>query len=364
MAATERLRGVGPRPVAEFEEAAALPPGEDRLTALRDAAVAFRRRFGAAGTVRAVRTLPLVAAPVPTAFAFQGAARGISPWAWLEHRALVVQFEGPEGESRTLVWHPVLAEAVAAAPFHARVARWRAGRALGPVRRLGLRAGLASIGIRAEDVDYLACADLDLHDPRRLLGSEVPAPGESEPPAGLFPAARLLLPRAELSVAAAPHPTRSAWAVPGALDGVPPDRLELVEGDVELGAGVALLGTPGGAGPQALCLNTPDGIWLASTLGVAADSWHPHLSDVPGVRRWAELHGREVVMRAPALEAPADHYDAMVREKAVADAHRDDPRWLSILPCAELADQRRQWPVVPSYRYGGIDLGRIEPAAR
>jgi len=124
---------------------------------------------------------------------------------------------------------------------------------------------------------------------------------------------------------------------------------------------VALLWTPGHTdGNQSLVLNTPDGIWVSSENGVCADSWHPHLSKIPGIRAYAEFFNREVVLNSNTLEDSIDQYDSMVKEKALADSNASDPRFLNVFPSSEMASFRRQWPVVPTFVYGGIDYGRIE----
>jgi hypothetical protein len=144
------------------------------------------------------------------------------------------------------------------------------------------------------------------------------------------------------------------------MDDLIEESLVLVDGDVELGVGVALMWTPGHTdGNQSLCLSTPEGVWVSSENGVAADSWQPHLSQIPGVRKWAEFFGREVVMNANTLEDSVDQYDSMIKEKALADANRRDPRWLNVFPSSELAAQRRQWPVVPTFQHGGMNYGRL-----
>ncbi|HYY22853.1 MAG TPA: hypothetical protein VE780_13345, partial [Thermoleophilaceae bacterium] len=56
-----------------------------------------------------------------------------------------------------------------------------------------------------------------------------------------------------------------------------------------------------------------------------------------------------------------DQYDSMVKEKAIADPNRADPRWTNVFPSSELVSWRRQWPVVPSFTYGGINHGHITP---
>ena len=144
------------------------------------------------------------------------------------------------------------------------------------------------------------------------------------------------------------------------MDDVPEESLLMVDGDVELGEGVAFAWTPGHTdGNQSLVINTEDGVWVSSENGVAADSWHPHLSKIPGVRKYAEFFNREVILNSNTLEDSIDQYDSMIKEKALADAHRDDPRWLQIFPSSEMASFRRQWPVVPTFTYGGMNYGRI-----
>ena len=65
---------------------------------------------------------------------------------------------------------------------------------------------------------------------------------------------------------------------------------------------------------------------------MAADYWHPHLSKIPGVRKYAEFFDREVILNSNTLEDSIDQYDSMIKEKALADAHRDDPRLLQGVP--------------------------------
>ena len=143
------------------------------------------------------------------------------------------------------------------------------------------------------------------------------------------------------------------------------DRLLVIDGDVELGRGVAIISTPGHTdGNHSLVLNTPDGVWVSSENGVALDNWQPELSKIPGVARFARFFGREIVPNANTLEDSIDQYDSMVKEKAVADHSRRDPRWLQILPSSELAPWRRQWPVLPSFAHGGLHYGELRPANR
>jgi hypothetical protein len=350
------LTGAPPtiREVSEFEEAQATWPRGARPDALRDAATEFRGRFTSQGEIEAVRTVDLVSAPYPATFAFHGAARHVNPYVTIRNRLVVVRFKDFDGELRTLVWEPTIPEGSAQAPFYAQLAA-RAAR-LGIPERVAtvehntVTEALALLGLSVDDVDFVSFDHLHVQDLRPLVGTE-----DVE---ALFPNATFVFQRREVDTFAAVHPTQWAWYVPGGMDGVRSERIALVDGDIELGEGVALLFTPGHTdGNQSLCLNTPDGIWVTSENGVAADSWHPHLSRIPGVRRWAEAYGREVVMNANTLEDSVDQYDSMLKEKAVADANRDDPRWANIFPSSELVRQRRSWPIEPTYVYGGMNYG-------
>ena len=348
---------VGFRPAPELDAAWTTWPRGDRPAALREAGAAFRRRFAERGQVHAIRTVDLASTVYPATYAFQGAAKSVNPYVNVLNRLVVVQFDDFEGARRTLAWEPTIPEGSAKAPFYAqlidRVGEKVANR-FAKVEFHTLRSALTSVDLAPGDVDYLSFDQLHVQDLRMLLGGD-----DREP---LFPRAKLVAQRKELDTFRSVHPTQWAWYVPGGMDGVAPERLIETDGTVELGVGLAFVATPGHTdGNQSLCVNTPDGIWVSSENGVAADSWHPHLSTIPGVRRWAEFYGREVVMNANTLEDSVDQYDAMVLEKALADVNRRDPRWHNTFPSSELAPLRRQWPVLPTFVYGGINYGRIAP---
>ncbi|MDQ6750102.1 MAG: hypothetical protein M3Z33_05035 [Actinomycetota bacterium] len=364
MAATGSAEQIGIRSAHEFAGAQATWPRGDRPAALRESAGDFRARFKGQGEIRAVRTVDLAAAGYPAAYAFQGAAKGLNPYVNTVNRLVVVQFEDFDGELRTLAWEPTVPVGSAGPPLHAplleRFGEWFSSQVLTTDYRTVPEA-LARIGLRPGDVDFVSFGHLHAQDLRVTMGTTEPLPGENEARPPLFPKASFVLQRKEVDTLRSVHPTQGAWYVPGAMDAVIEDRLVQVDGDVELGVGCALVHTPGQTdGHQSLCINTPEGVWLASRNGVAADSWHPHLSKIPGVRKWAELFGREVVMNANTLEDSVDQYDSMIKEKAVADVNRRDPRWLNLFPCSELASSRRQWPIVPTFVCGGMNYGRVE----
>jgi hypothetical protein len=220
---------------------------------------------------------------------------------------------------------------------------------------------LATVGLRPEDVDYVSFDHLHVQDLRFVLGTTEPIPGEAAPRPPLFPNAKLIAQRKEWDTFASLHPMQWAWYVEDGTRDLITDNVVLVDGDVELGKGVALVWTPGHTdGNHSLCINTEDGVWVSSENGVAADSWHPHLSKIPGVRKTAEFFGREVILNSNTLEDSIDQYDSMLKEKALADVNKRDPRYRNVFPSSEMASWKRQWPVVPTFVYGGIECGSIE----
>jgi hypothetical protein len=360
MAVIESPETVGIRPFHEFDEANSLWPRGQRLEAIRAAAEQFRARFKEQGQIRAARTVDLVSAGYPVKFAFGGAAKAINPFINIRNRLVVVQFENFAGEAKTLVWEPTVPEGSREAPFYAQLAE-KYGETF---EKLGAKyfntvgEALAKVGLKPEDVDYVSFDHLHVQDMRRLMGTTKPVDGESLAKEPLFPNAKFLCQRREVDTFASLHPMQWAWYVPGGMDDVIEDNLVLLDGDVELGIGVALVWTPGHTdGNQSLCINTPDGVWVSSENGVCADNWHPHLSKIPGVKAQAEFFNREVILNSNTLEDSIDQYDSMVKEKCLADANRDDPRFFNVFPSSEMEGWRRQWPVVPTFVFGGMNYG-------
>ena len=344
--ATTAHDAIGLRAVTELAEARELAHGTARLAALRDGAMALRARMRSEGAIRAARTVELFGSSSPARLVLGGMARVLTPWVGVIQRLVVVRFEGFDGELRTLVWEPALPYA----PVEQRRGRRRRQTPVGALERLGIG-----------HVDYLGANCLHGHDLRRLLGTSAPVEREhvSRPP--LFPGARMLCQRRELAAARSAHPLRSAWYTKDGMDHVLDETLVELDGDVELGVGVALIATAGrSAGHQSLVLNTTDGIWVCSRNGTCADAWQPQLSKIPGVRTGAESARREVLPEVEPMEDALELYDSMVLEKSLADASRTDPRWLNVLAVTELATWRRQWPVVPTFPAAGLELGRLD----
>jgi hypothetical protein len=368
MATVAAPETLGIRPFGEFDGVFDVWPRGDRPDAIRDGARRFRARFATdENRVRAVQTVDLASAAYPVSFAFHGAAKTLNPYINIVNRLVIVQFEDFEGNLKTLAWEPTIAEGAAEAPFYDQLLK-RYGEFLSykvfATFYNTVAEAVAKCGITPADVDYVSFDHLHVQDLRLIMGTTRPVQGESEPREPFFPNAKFLFQRKEVDTFRSPHPTQWAWYVPGGMDDVIEDNLVLLDGDVELGKGVAIVWTPGHTdGNHSLALNTEDGVWVTSENGVCADSWHPHQSKIPGIRKYAEFFNREVVMNANTLEDSIDQYDSMVKEKAIADPNRRDPRWLNVFPSSEMPDWRRQWPVRPSFTYGGMNYGTIQRPA-
>jgi hypothetical protein len=372
MAAIESPEKVGLKPFHEFDEANETWPRGDRPAAIREAAAEFRARFAVAeNRVRAVRTVDIASAGYPLKFAFGGAAIGPNPYINIINRLQVIQYEDFEGALRTLAYEPTVTEGPQEAPFYQQqidrfnrlpgnAGEFLAYKVFATIWNT-VESALAEAGLVPEDVDFISFDHLHVQDVRFVLGSTQPPAGHPEAVEPLFPNAKLLTQRKEWDTFASLHPMQWAWYVEDGIEGVNEDNVVLLDGDVELGKGVALVSTPGHTdGNHSLCINTDDGVWVSSENGVSADSWHPHLSRIPGVRKTADFYGREVILNSNTLEDSIDQYDSMIKEKALADPNPRDPRFLNVFPSSEMADWKRQWPVVPAFVYGGINYGQVQ----
>jgi hypothetical protein len=365
MAAIESPEKLGIRPFSEFDGVQEVWPRGDRIAAIREGAARFRERFATPeNRVRAIKTVNLASAAYPVDFAFHGAARSLNPYINIVNRLVIVQFEDFDGAVRTLAWEPTIAEGAAEAPFYDQLLK-KYGEFLSykvfATFYNTVAEAVAACGITPADVDYVSFDHLHVQDLRLTMGTTKPINGEAEPRKPFFPNAKFLFQRKEVDTFKSIHPMQWAWYVPGGMDDVIDENLVLLDGDVELGKGVAIVSTPGHTdGNHSLAVNTGDGVWITSENGVCADSWHPQQSKIPGIRKYAEFWNREVVMNSNTLEDSIDQYDSMIKEKALADANPRDPRWVNVFPSSEMASFRRQWPVLPTFEFGGINYGQIE----
>jgi len=343
----------------ELDEAWRAPSAGERLSAIRRAAPRLRERIIESGQVECVRTFDLTELPYPTTFGFSGAELSPIPYVVMTNRLNLVQFTTKEGEKKTLLFNPTDVDRSAETPFFADFQR-RLG-ALGPRLREALRKPpahehIASVGVRPEDIDYIAFDHMHTQDVRRILGAD-----------GLqavYPRAKLLIWRPELSIFNELHPLQRPWYIPEGVRGVPASRIVPVDNDILLGRGVALVRTPGHtAGNWSLVLNTDTGVWAVSENGIACDSYAPEASRIPGIKRHARREGVELILNANTLEGRNEQYTSMILEKALVDRSRQNPDFYQHFPSSELTPKPFLPGLTPTYRHLAISVGSVRSGA-
>jgi hypothetical protein len=275
----------------------------------------------------------------------------------------VVQFTTEDHKTKTLLFNPTDVPRSAETPFFADL-RGRFGKGISTrlmqvLKRPSPAESLATLGLRPEDVDYIAFDHLHTQDVRGLLGT-APGKGGGEAIRAVFPRAKLLVWRPELDIFRALHPLQRPWYIPDGVRHVPPDRIIACDGDVLLGKGVALVRTPGHTvGNWSLVLSTDNGVWAVSENGVACDSYAPEASKIPGLRKYAQREGVEVVLNANTLEGRNEQYTSMVLEKLLVDRCRDNPDFYQHLSSSELTATPFTPGLSPTHRFGGIESGEV-----
>ncbi len=346
------------RPLPSLAEARAEPVPGLRLQQLRRATHEAREAFVAGGPVAAVATCDLITFPYPTLFAFSGAAMSPAPYVMMTNRMQVVQFlEG--GDRRTLLFNPSDYERGHAAPFY-RSLRERYGAFVSDkvmsTRHGTVESHLGALGLKPEDVDYIAFDHLHVQDIRRWLGGE----GVS----AYFPRAKLLVQRAEWECVKNLHPMQAVWYVPNGTAGVPVERVVLLDGDVWLGPGAAILSTPGHTlGNMSLAVATDREVFVVSENGVATESYTPLQSSIPGVRAFAEHMGLEVVLNGNTREHSLDQYSSMVVEKLFAGPSLVEGAFVNFHPSSLLTGSMLAPGLSPTVVLPAPNHGDIRPSA-
>jgi glyoxylase-like metal-dependent hydrolase (beta-lactamase superfamily II) len=335
---------------AAWAEAA---PGS-RLAALRRAARGLHDHLTAQGAAVSVRTYDLVTFPYPTRFGLGGVALTPVPFVMLRNRMMLVQVMAGGALVNILV-NPTDAERSLAAPFFARqlerYGSFVARRVMSTVHGT-VPAALAAWGLGPDEIDYITFDHLHVQDLRGLLGTgATPA---------LLPRARLLVQQAELDALIAPHPLQRTWYVEGGIAGVAADRIVVLDGDYRIGAGFAVVRTPGHTrGNHSPVLMTDRGLWTVSENGVACDAYAPESSHIAGLRRHARETEEEVVLNANTREASLDQYTSMVLEKSLADPCPERPEFPQHFPSSEMVRHPLAPGLAPTYSHGAVTFGQI-----
>ncbi|WP_375772396.1 hypothetical protein NR798_16415 [Archangium gephyra] len=346
------------RPLPFLNEARAEPVSGVRLQKLRRAAQEARDAFTAGGPVAAVATCDLVTFPFPSLFAFSGGALSPAPYVMMTNRMQVVQYL-EDGVTRTLLFNPSDYERGQAAPFFASL-KEKYGDFLSDkvmTRRHGtVQSHLTALGLKPEDVDYIAFDHLHVQDVRRWLG------GDGEP--AYFPRAKLLVQRAEWESVKNLHPLEKVWYVPGGTDGVPEERVVQLDGDTWLGRGAAILSTPGHTmGNMSLAVATDKEVFVVSENGVASECYTPLQSMIPGLRAFAEQMGWEVVLNGNTRESSLEQYSSMVVEKVFAGPSRVEGAFVNFHPSSLLTGSLVAPGLSPTITLPAPNHGDIRPTA-
>lgn len=316
---------------SELDGAWAVRSAGARLDAVRRAGRALHDRLVAGGAAQRVRTADIATFPYPTKFGLQGVAASPVPFLFMRNRMHLVQVVA-HGLPVSILVNPTDAERSAAAPYFARLAErygQTAQRVLGKVHNT-VPDALASWGVAPESIDYVTFDHLHVQDVRGLLA---PGPGGR----AFLPNARLLVQQGELDTLARLHPLQAEWYIPECLAGVPADRVIALDGDYAIGAGFALVRTPGHtSGNHTLVLVTARGAWTVSENGICLDAYVPGLSAIRGVARHARDQGVECILNANTREGSLDQYTSMVLEKTLASPVPDRPELPQHLASSEL----------------------------
>ena len=350
----------GAAPISELDAAWAQGAAGARHRAVRSAAERLRDRFAAGPRAVSVRTLPVVTSPYPTKHAFWGAALSVAPYVLFEHRCLVVQFL-QRGELRTLLFNPTDVAGARATPYFARLAARVPQRVQGLLARElpSVPQQLAGLGLRVEDVDYVAFDHFHVQDLRPIVGTDD----------GLvkarYPNATLLAPRVEWDDWDDVHPLQRAWYVRDGKLGVQHSRVFLTSGDIALGDGVMLVRTPGHtSGNQTLFVNTDSGVWGTSENGTCADSWSPMDSGISGLRSFCRRQDVDVVLNANTPERGAEQYTSMVLERTLVDRVKRAPAFVQMFPSSEITPSAVSPGLKPTILHRAISHGDVAASRR
>jgi hypothetical protein len=354
--------------LTEMDTAWAIADAGARHRAVRDRAAALKAHIADAGPAVCVRTYSLITFPYPSAFGLEGAALSPAPFVMMTNRMQLVQVRAGESLINILV-NPSDPERSLAAPFFARqierFGEFLSRRVLSTLHGRVDRA-LSEWGLAAEDIDYITFDHLHVQDVRGLLGTTAPEPGAAAPTQALLPNAKLLAQRAELATLARPHPLQATWYVADGLRDVPADKIVALDGDYLIGAGFALVRTPGHTiGNHSPAVVTDSGLWTISENGIAVDCYAPEHSHIRGLCRYARTQEVEVILNANTREHTLDQYTSMVLEKALADPCPDRPEFPQHFSSSELTASKLAPGLAPTYTHGAITSGAIarEPAA-
>ena len=344
------------RPIEHFEEARRYRATHTRLEAMRMAAERFRMDMLSKPRVKFYRSMELIRVPYPTKYAFLNCNIIPTPFIHILNRLFVVQVDTAEG-LKTILLSPSDVEANAETPYFKRITN-KAGPAKDLLKKFiapqsnTVNGCLDQLGLAPEDIDFISYDHLHTQDLRQWLG-------DTDKP-GLFPNARLLVMKDEWQSAKALLPPQIDWYCPNGLAGVPEDKVIQLDGDVMIGDGLALIRTPGHtAGNHSFVAHTPQGLKVTSENGVGPDCYAPEKSRIPGLKKYAQQTGMEVILNGNTLEGGIDQYISMVVEKTIAGNHPVYQDFPNMANSSELTGYWGFPGYKPTVTYGDLHFGAL-----
>jgi hypothetical protein len=348
------------KPLRELDDAWRASCAGARLEAVRSGARRLRDQILATGKATGVRTFDLAVFPYPARYGLSGQARSPMPYLAMTNRVNVVQFDTTDGP-KTLLFNPTDYERTAETPYFARFRKRMGflGDKLAKIRRRKPQDHLEKLGLRPEDVDYIAFDHMHTQDVREMLGTVASDGGETL--RAIYPRAKLLIWRPELDIFQNLHPLQRTWYVEDGVRGVPGQRIVVCDGDLLLGGGVALVRSPGHTvGNWSLFVNTDSGIWAVSENGIACDAYAPSSSGIGGLKKHAAETGEEFILNANTLEGRNDQYTSMLLERTLVDRCAAAPEFFQHFPSSELTANPLAPGLAPTYSHGSITSGQIK----
>lgn len=356
-ATQDQLDALGIRKINHFEGARQSMHPLTRLETVRKSALQFRDyMLNLDSRVTYYRSIDLIRAPYPVRYGLYNAAKVTTPYMHILNRVFVIQFMTDAG-LKTLLFSPSDIEGNRETPFFKRLVDRVGplspvvGKFLAPIYN-DVESALALTGIEPEDVDYISFDHLHTQDIRRWLGTKnCPA---------YFPNAHLLVMQQEWESTRALLPLQAEWYCPNGIEGVPAEKVVLLDGSVMLGNSVALVQTPGHTeGNHSLVAHTDDGLLVTSENGVAADSYSPRCSRIPSVREYARQTGMEVILNGNTQESSNDQYISMVMEKTIAGPAKVNPDFFNFVPSSELTHYWGFPGLAPTFSFGQLEYGAV-----
>ncbi|AXR62641.1 hypothetical protein [Leptospira mayottensis] len=342
------------RSINDFLGARDLPHPVDRLEDVRRRARKFREKMLSGPQVIFYRSYDLIRVPYPTRYALLNAYSLPTPYMHILNRLFIIQYKTPDG-IKTLLFSPSDLDGNTETPFFKRLSE-----SFGPFQSIGkkiiapilntVEECLKDAGISPEKVDYISYDHLHTQDIRKWLGAN----GEK----GYFPNAKLLVMRQEWDSVQGLLPPQADWYCPNGTGGVASDRIRILDGDVSLGQGVALIRTPGHtSGNHSLVAHTSEGIFVSSENGVSADSYSPLKSRIPGVKKYAKATGMEVILNGNTLESGLEQYISMVQEKEMAGISSRNSDFYNVMPSSEMTSYWLFPGTTPTFSFGRLSFG-------